>query len=90
MPVRPTIESKIEALGARATRRNTGIAMDALRTRPDDTPVDHLSGGEVRRAAVARLLMDKPDVLPPHGLEGQGSESAVLQTHRRQRRLYPL
>ena len=57
------IESKIEALGAWDTQRNIEIAMDALRTPPGDTPVGHLSGGEVRRVAMARLLMAKPDLL---------------------------
>ena len=57
------IESKIEALGAWDLQRNIEIAMDALRTPPGDTPVDHLSGGEVRRVAMARLLMAKPDLL---------------------------
>ena len=57
------IESKIEALGAWDLQRNVEIAMDALRTPLSDTPVDHLSGGEVRRVAMARLLLAKPDLL---------------------------
>ena len=57
------IESKIEALGAWDLQRNIEIAMDALRTPPGDTPVDHLSGGEIRRVALARLLLAKPDLL---------------------------
>ena len=57
------IESKIEALGAWDLQRNVEIAMDALRTPPGDTPVDHLSGGEIRRVAMARLLLAKPDLL---------------------------
>ncbi len=57
------IESKIEALGAWDLQRNVEIAMDALRTPPGDTPVEHLSGGEIRRVAMARLLLAKPDLL---------------------------
>ena len=38
-------------------------AMDALRCPPEDATVDHLSGGERRRVALCRLLLQKPDVL---------------------------
>lgn len=38
-------------------------AMDALRTPPPETQVDHLSGGEMRRVALCRILLSKPDVL---------------------------
>ena len=37
--------------------------MDALRCPPEDATVDHLSGGERRRVALCRLLLQKPDVL---------------------------
>jgi ATP-binding cassette ChvD family protein len=39
------------------------MAMDALRTPPADSKVDHLSGGEKRRVALCRLLLQKPDIL---------------------------
>lgn len=38
-------------------------AMDALRCPPEDEPVKHLSGGERRRVALCRLLLQKPDIL---------------------------
>src|SRR5215468_3648512 len=38
-------------------------AMDALRCPPDDSPVDTLSGGERRRVALCRLLLEQPDLL---------------------------
>src|SRR5207248_6443797 len=38
-------------------------AMDALRCPPGDEPVDHLSGGERRRVALCRLLLEQPDLL---------------------------
>ena len=39
------------------------VAMDALRCPPGDTPAAHLSGGERRRVALCRLLLQKPDIL---------------------------
>lgn len=38
-------------------------AMDALRCPPADSPVKHLSGGERRRVALCRLLLEEPDIL---------------------------
>jgi energy-dependent translational throttle protein EttA len=38
-------------------------AMDALRCPPGDNPVTHLSGGEARRVALCRLLLEEPDIL---------------------------
>ena len=38
-------------------------AMDALRCPPGDAPVDNLSGGEKRRVALCKLLLEKPDLL---------------------------
>ena len=39
------------------------LAMEALRCPPGDTAVTHLSGGEKRRVALARILLEKPDIL---------------------------
>ena len=44
-------------------RRGWNMAMDALRCPPPDTPVDVLSGGEKRRVALCRLLLQEPDIL---------------------------
>jgi len=43
--------------------RTAQIAMDALRCPPGDSSVENLSGGEKRRVALCRLLLDKPDLL---------------------------
>jgi ATP-binding cassette ChvD family protein len=40
-----------------------GVAMDALRCPPGDTPINVLSGGERRRVALCRLLLTEPDIL---------------------------
>lgn len=57
------LEAKIEAAGAWDLNRTIEIAMDALRTPPDDADVTTLSGGERRRVALCRLLLSKPDLL---------------------------
>jgi len=57
------LEAEIAAKGANDLDRNIEIAMDALRLPPADAPVTHLSGGERRRVALCRLLMNHPDLL---------------------------
>ncbi|MGB3411600.1 MAG: energy-dependent translational throttle protein EttA [Microthrixaceae bacterium] len=57
------LEAKIEAAGAWDLQRTIDIAMDALRTPPQDADVTKLSGGERRRVALCRLLLSKPDLL---------------------------
>src|SRR5699024_10397044 len=43
-----------------------GQAMEALQLPPGDEPVTHLSGGERRRAALVKLVLEKPDLLLLH------------------------
>ena len=57
------LQDKIEAAGAWEIDRVVERAMDALRLPPGDQNVDVLSGGERRRVALCRLLLEKPDML---------------------------
>jgi energy-dependent translational throttle protein EttA len=58
-----TLQDKIEAADAWDLDRHLEIAMDALRLPPGDAKVDTLSGGERRRVALCKLLLEKPDLL---------------------------
>ncbi len=57
------LQEKIEQLGAWDVTPQVEMAMDALRCPPGDQVVDRLSGGERRRVALARLLLQKPSIL---------------------------
>src|SRR5439155_11196424 len=57
------LQDKIEAADAWDLDRTVEIAMDALRVPPGATSVETLSGGERRRVALCRLLLQKPDML---------------------------
>ena len=57
------LQDRIDAAGAWELDRTLEIAMDALRVPPGDADVAHLSGGERRRVALCRLLLQKPDLL---------------------------
>jgi energy-dependent translational throttle protein EttA len=57
------LQDKIDASGGWEVDRVVERAMDALRLPPADALVDNLSGGERRRVALARLLLEKPDLL---------------------------
>lgn len=57
------VQEKLDALDAWDLDSRLEMAMDALRCPPGDTPVKVLSGGEKRRVALCRLLLQKPDIL---------------------------
>jgi energy-dependent translational throttle protein EttA len=57
------VQDRIEAAGAWDLDARVEQAMDALRTPPPDTEVATLSGGERRRVALCRLLLQSPDLL---------------------------
>jgi ATP-binding cassette ChvD family protein len=57
------LQEKIDAVNGWELDRTVEIAMDALNCPPGDAKVDKLSGGEKRRVALCRLLLEKPDML---------------------------
>ena len=57
------LQDKIEAANAWELDRQLEVAMDALRLPPSDAQVKNLSGGERRRVALCRLLLQRPDML---------------------------
>jgi energy-dependent translational throttle protein EttA len=57
------LQDRIDAVGAWELDRTVEIAMDALRLPPGDTDVSTLSGGERRRVALCRVLLEQPDML---------------------------
>ena len=77
------LQELIEAKDGWNLERTLEIALDALRCPPGDSKVTHLSGGEKRRVALCRLLLEKPDLLlldePTNHLDAESV--AWLQRH---------
>ncbi len=57
------LQEKLDHIDAWDLDAKLKMAMDALRCPPEDTPVSVISGGEKRRVALCRLLLQKPDIL---------------------------
>ncbi|MCL1994491.1 MAG: energy-dependent translational throttle protein EttA [Spirochaetes bacterium] len=80
------LQEKIEAADGWNLDSRLELAMEALRCPPGDEKVDHLSGGERRRVALCRLLLQKPDILlldePTNHLDAQ--TVAWLERHLQQ------
>jgi ATP-binding cassette ChvD family protein len=57
------VQERLDALDAWDLDSRLEMAMDALRCPPGDAPVNVISGGERRRVALCRLLLQKPDIL---------------------------
>ncbi|HAQ71240.1 energy-dependent translational throttle protein EttA [Salibacteraceae bacterium] len=72
------LQDKIDAVGAWELDSKLERAMDALRTPEGDTPIKNLSGGERRRVALCRLLIQQPDILlldePTNHLDAESVE----------------
>jgi ATP-binding cassette ChvD family protein len=57
------LQEKIDAVDGWSLDNQLEIAMDALRCPPGDATIENLSGGEKRRVALTKLLLEKPDIL---------------------------
>lgn len=77
------LQEQIDAVDGWTLDNQLEIAMEALRCPPGDWPVDSLSGGEKRRIALTRLLIQKPDILlldePTNHLDAESVE--WLESH---------
>ncbi len=77
------LQDQIEAKGLWDLDSKVDLAMDALRCPPDDAQVETLSGGERRRVALCRLLLEEPELLlldePTNHLDAE--TVAWLETH---------
>lgn len=81
-----TLQERIDEVNAWEIDRTLEIAMDALRCPPGDTDVTKLSGGEKRRVALCRILLEQPDLLlldePTNHLDAESN--MWLQQHLQQ------
>ncbi len=72
------VQTKIDAVDAYNLDRQLEMAMDAMRLPPPDAPVEQLSGGERRRVALCKMLLQKPDLLlldePTNHLDAESVE----------------
>ncbi len=77
------LQDEIDAQNLWELEASVGVAMDALRCPPDDADVETLSGGERRRVALTKLLLEAPDMLlldePTNHLDAESI--AWLQKH---------
>ncbi|WP_340107884.1 energy-dependent translational throttle protein EttA [Pikeienuella sp. HZG-20] len=77
------LQDQIDAQNLWDLDSQVDVAMEALRCPPDDSPVTNLSGGELRRVALCKLLLDAPDMLlldePTNHLDAE--TIAWLQRH---------
>ncbi|QCO56622.1 energy-dependent translational throttle protein EttA (plasmid) [Pseudorhodobacter turbinis] len=77
------LQDQIDAQNLWELEATVGVAMDALRCPPDDADVEDLSGGERRRIALCKLLLEEPDMLlldePTNHLDAESI--AWLQKH---------
>jgi energy-dependent translational throttle protein EttA len=77
-----SVQEKLDALNAWELESRLEMAMDALRCPPPDMPLNIVSGGERRRVALCRLLLQQPDILlldePTNHLD---AESVALLEH---------
>ena len=73
-----TLQEKIDAVDGWSLDSHLELAMEALRCPPGDWPVESLSGGEKRRVALTRLLIQKPSILlldePTNHLDAESVE----------------
>jgi ATP-binding cassette ChvD family protein len=80
------LQDEIDASGGWDLDRHLEVAMDALRCPPGDAAISTLSGGEIRRVALCRLLLKKPDLLlldePTNHLDAESV--AWLERHLRE------